>query len=180
MWLKKLDDPTGVELLNKLAEIARKKGHEVINLNIAESSIDKKFDTITMMDIIEHLEDPKKILLSLKPLLNDGGQLIVYTPNHNSLIVKIAHILFQMGVKSQIENIFACTHTCFFTSKTLANMLENQGFKIIEINYFKYDTKRPGQKVPLIAKIGINIIESIGTLIGFNGFRVVIYAENKI
>ncbi len=169
--------PTGVELSSKLSEIAKKKGHEVLNTNINESKIDRTFDTITMMDIIEHLEDPKQILISLKPLLNKNGELIVYTPNHDSLIVKIAHVFFKLGIKSPIENIFACTHTCFFTTKTLSDILIKSGYTITDKKHFNYDTSRPGQEVSLIAKIGINIIESIGSLIGYNGFRVVIYAK---
>ncbi len=169
--------PTGVELSLKLTEVARKKGHEVINVNITDSSLQRKFDTITMMDIIEHLENPKEILTSLKPLLNEKGELIVYTPNHDSLIVKIANLFYALGLKSPIENIFACTHTCFFTTKTLSDILIKSGFNITEINHFKYDTSRPGQEVSGVAKIVINCIELIGGLIGFKGFRVVIYAK---
>lgn len=168
---------TGVELSQKLADVAHKKGHEVIVTNINESPLDRKFDTISMMDIIEHLEDPKQILESLKPLLNANGELIVYTPNHDSLIVKIAHMFYSMGIKSPIENIYACTHTCFFTSKTLKDVLLKSGYTITDVNHFNYDTSRPGQKVSFIAKIGINIIETLGTLFGYKGFRVVIYAQ---
>jgi len=169
--------PTGVELSSKLSKVARNKGHEVLNTNINEYNIDRKFDTITMMDIIEHLEDPKQILMSLKPLLNKNGELIVYTPNHDSLIVKITHILFLLGIKSPIENIFACTHTCFFTTKTLSDILMNSGYTITEKKHFNYDTSRPGQEVSFIAKVAINLIESVGSFIGFKGFRVVIYAK---
>jgi len=169
--------PTGVELSQKLADVAHKKGHEVIVTNINESPLNRKFDTISMMDIIEHLEDPKQILESLKPLLNDKGELIVYTPNHDSMIVKIAHFFWSLGIKSPIENIYACTHTCFFTSKTLKDILIRSGFTISETTHFNYDTSRPGQEVSLIAKIGINIIETLGSLFGYKGFRVVIYAK---
>ncbi|MCD6068731.1 MAG: SAM-dependent methyltransferase [Bacteroidetes bacterium] len=170
-------EPTGIELSQKLAEVARKKGHEVMVTNINDSTLDRKFDTISMMDIIEHLEDPKQILQSLKTLLKENGELIVYTPNHDSMIVKIAHLFWSLGVKSPIENIYACTHTCFFTSKTLKDILVRSGYTITEVNHFNYDTSRPGQEVSTIAKIGINIIESIGSLIGCKGFRVVIYAK---
>jgi 2-polyprenyl-3-methyl-5-hydroxy-6-metoxy-1,4-benzoquinol methylase len=169
--------PTGIELSSKLSKVAQSKGHEVLNININESKIERKFETITMMDIIEHLEDPKQILQSLKPLLNKNGELIVYTPNHDSFIVKIAHILFRLGIKSPVENIFACTHTCFFTTKTLIDILVNSGYTITEKKHFNYDTSRPGQEVSFVAKIAINIIESVGSLIGFKGFRVVIYAK---
>ncbi|MFN2438970.1 MAG: class I SAM-dependent methyltransferase [Chitinophagaceae bacterium] len=173
-------DPIGVELSSKLADIALKKGHTIINKNISEFTFDKKYDTITMMDIIEHLEDPKNILMTLKPLLSAKGELIVYTPNHNSLIVKVAGLFYRLGIKSPVENIFACTHTCFFTTKTLHRALIYAGYKIREVRHFNYDTSRPGQKVSLIAKIGVSALERIGRIIGFKPFRVVMFAQPQL
>lgn len=170
-------EATGVELSKDLAEESIKRGFKVINKNVSELSTAEKFDTITMMDIIEHLEDPMEVMGLLKNLLNSNGEIIVYTPNHDSLIVKISNLFYKLGVKSPIENIFACTHTCFFTSKTLKITLEKAGYKIIETKHFNYDVSRPGQKVSAIAKFGINVIEKTGSLFGFHGFRVVMYAQ---
>jgi|SRR6185312_2583695 len=171
---------TGVELSEKLAGIAESKGFKVINKNVSEIDSAIKYDTITMMDIIEHLVDPNDILINLKNKLKAGGELIVYTPNHNSLIVKISNIFYRLGIKSPIENIFACTHTCFFTTSTLKKIIEETGYTILEVRHFNYDISRPGQKVSLMAKIGVSIIEKIGNLTGFNGFRLVIYAQPSI
>jgi 2-polyprenyl-3-methyl-5-hydroxy-6-metoxy-1,4-benzoquinol methylase len=169
--------PTGVELSVRLADIARQKGHEVINRNIATSPFDRTFDAISMMDVIEHLEDPKSVLESLKPRLGRNGQLVVYTPNHDSLIVRIADVFYRFGVKSPIENIYACTHTCFFTTRTLVDLLTSAGYRINEVKHFKYDSSRPGQEVSRGARLAIDMIESAGAAIGYNGFRMVIYAD---
>jgi len=170
-------DATGVELSERLAENAKKQGYKVINTNISSISTAEKFDTITMMDIIEHLENPLVVLNAIKNLLSNRGEVIVYTPNHDSLIVKISYWLYKVGVKSPIENIFACTHTCFFTTKTLNMTLEQAGYKVIESKHFNYDVYRPGQRVTLVAKLAINMIEKIGSIFGLNGFRVVMYAQ---
>lgn len=169
---------TGVELSSKLAEITTKNGFNVINKNISEIEPGLVYDTITMMDIIEHLVDPGNILKELGTKLKKDGELIVYTPNHNSLIVKISDFLYRLHIKSPVENIFACTHTCFFTTKTLKKILEKSGYSISNVQHFNYDISRPGQKVSLIAKLGVSIIEKLGNLTGFNGFRLVIYAKS--
>jgi len=172
-------DPIGVELSTKLAAIAVKKGHTVINKDISELALERKFDTITMMDIIEHLQAPRDVLVALKLLLNPGGELIVYTPNHDSLIVKAAGLFYHLGIKSPVENIFACTHTCFFSTKTLRRVLNYSGYKVTIIRHFNYDISRPGQKVSPIAKIGITALEKIGRISGFEPFRVAMYAQAK-
>ena len=170
-------EPVGVELSDSLAEVARSKGFNVINTDISEATINQQFDVVSMMDIIEHLENPKKILQSIKYLIKDEGELIVYTPNHDSMIVKIAHVLYKLGIKAPIENIFACSHTCFFTTHTLQTILTASGYKITEVSNFKYNTSRPGQKISVFVKAALNIFEGIGNLIGLKGFRVVIYAQ---
>ena len=170
-------NPTGVELSSKLAEITKNNGFNVINKNVSEIETDFAYDTITMMDIIEHLVDPNMILKELGIKIKQDGELIVYTPNHNSLIVKISDIFFRLGIKSPVENVFACTHTCFFTTKTLKKILEKSGYTILDTRHFNYDISRPGQKVSFIAKMGVSAIEKIGNLTGFKGFRLVIYAK---
>jgi 2-polyprenyl-3-methyl-5-hydroxy-6-metoxy-1,4-benzoquinol methylase len=170
-------DPTGVELSTKLAEITKKDGYRVINKNISEIDSNLTYDTITMMDIIEHLVEPNTILKELMVRLKPDGELIVYTPNHNSLIVKISDLFYKMGIKSPVENVFACTHTCFFTTKTLKKILGNSGYDILEVTHFNYDISRPGQKVSFIAKMGVSVIEKIGNITGFNGFRLVVHAR---
>lgn len=85
-----------------------------------------------------------------------------------------------ISLKSPIENIFACTHTCFFTTATLKKIIEGTGYTIIEVRHFNYDISRSGQKVSLVAKIEVSIIEKLGNLTGFNGFRLVIYAQASI
>lgn len=170
-------EPTGIELSEKLAAIANAKGFKVINKNVSDIESDFKYDTITMMDIIEHLVNPHDILKSLRSKIKTSGELIVYTPNHNSMIVKIADVFYRLGIKSPIENIFACTHTCFFTTATLKKILIESGYDILETRHFNYDISRPGQKVSWISKVGVNVIEKMGNMFGFNGFRLVIYAK---
>lgn len=157
-------DATGIEFSKNLADYAIKRGYKVINKNVSEISPLEKFDTITMMDIIEHLEDPLGVLKALKKSLSEKGELIVYTPNHDSLIVKIAGFLYKFGVKSPVENIFACVHTCFFSTKTLKMILEEAGYSVLETKHSIYDVSRPGQKVSFIAKLGIALLEKVGTI----------------
>ncbi|MFN0033246.1 MAG: class I SAM-dependent methyltransferase [Flavobacteriales bacterium] len=170
---------TGVELSSKLAEVVQRKGHRVINKNVDDIHDGNTYDVISMMDIMEHLENPTDILKNLKKLLSDKGELVVYTPNHASMIVKMAHWLHALGMRSAMDNIFACTHTCFFTTKSLRKILEDTGYDIISTRHFQYDTSRPGQKVSVIAKFAINMIETFGTIIGLHGFRMVMYARKK-
>jgi len=166
----------GVEISANLALKAKEKGHEIFNCDISEIDSKEKFDVISMFDIIEHLVDPKEVLINLKNMLKSNGQIIVYTPNHDSLVVKIAHILYKLGFKNGADNIFACPHTIFFTTKTLKRIMTESGFEISEVDQFKYDSSRPGQQLSSTVKFFMDLIESVGSVLGYKGYRVVIYA----
>ena len=53
-----------------------------LNELIAEK---RKYDIITAFDVIEHIENPRQLLLRLKDLLPEGGILILSAPNNNML-----------------------------------------------------------------------------------------------
>lgn len=78
----------------------------------------KKFDAITLFDVIEHVESPRELLLSLKGLLREGGVLILSTPNNN------------MVWRPALD--YPPHHLSRYYPETLAVFLGNVGFKIID------------------------------------------------
>ena len=139
-------NPSGVEISEKLIQLSRAKNFNIYD-DINKIPENEKFEIVTLMDLIEHLEDPLSDLKKIKNVLSEDGELIVYTPNHDSLVVKIAHFLHKIGIKGPIENIFACSHTFFFTTKTLKSTLISAGYEIKTVKHFKYNTNLTGQDV---------------------------------
>ncbi len=84
--------------------------------------IKKKFDVITMYDVIEHLENPKKTLNVLMKQLKKDGIIVIYTPNKNSLAFDL------LREKSNL-----CTtpfHLTYFTINSMKKILK-KNFEII-------------------------------------------------
>lgn len=87
--LEKYDEFVLTELSNVRANELSKlfKDHEkvkVIQHNIDYEALDYPndyFDTVVMVDVIEHLIDPKIALKELHRVLKPGGRLIIHTPN---------------------------------------------------------------------------------------------------
>ena len=168
-------DVSGVEISPVLAGRARERGFSVHVGDVAELSIAETYDVIVMLDIIEHLHNPGEVLTGLRRLLRPGGELVVYTPNHGSPVVRVSEWLYRLGVRSPAENIFASTHTCFFATESLRRLIQNHGFRINVEEHFAYDTARPGQRVSWLEKAAIRAIEKSGELLGARGFRMVFY-----
>lgn len=76
----------GVDATEASVEITRRRlaGHPkaVIYKYSGEMPVEKgRFDYVTCMDVLEHLEEPEKALREIKRLMPPGGRLIVSVPN---------------------------------------------------------------------------------------------------
>ncbi|MFV2043850.1 MAG: class I SAM-dependent methyltransferase [Anaerolineales bacterium] len=87
--------------------------------------LDKQFDTILMLAIIEHLKMPHRVLSRLPQLLKPDGKVVITTPSPGGdMIHRIgARIgLFYMSAAQEHETIF--------TYQTLMERLEQNGLRI--------------------------------------------------
>ena len=80
------DECHGYDLYPQNINHLRQKG-VIIHTNIL--SIPKNFDYIILDNVIEHVEDPAKIINYMLSLLRFGGTLILITPNYHSIVHKI-------------------------------------------------------------------------------------------
>ena len=79
------------------------------------------FPAIGLFDVLEHIEDPQKFLISLKPKLNKGGILILTVPSHNWLF-------------SDFDK--AIGHYKRYTKKILRTEMNQAGYQEISSQYF--------------------------------------------
>ena len=101
--------------------IASSLGYKTINLSYDNLPKDKKYDLITLIHVLEHIEEPKKILLDLKKCLKKNGILYIEVPN-----------LFGSPMLGDI-------HLSSFTLDALKNNLLNLDFQIIKSGYSHSD-----------------------------------------
>lgn len=81
----------------------------------------KYFDRITMIDIVEHLKDPKHDLEKLRSILADDGRLIVATGDAKSWFARLMRRHWTFYTPPQ--------HLYFFTKKTFTLLLSQTGFE---------------------------------------------------
>lgn len=118
---------TGIEVSGYAAEYAGTKFDIPILSSI--NDIDKRFDIITMWDVIEHLQDPAAILSKAHDIMTPGGLLVITTGNIDSAVAKLS------GKKWHLFNI--PEHLSYFSPKSITYLLEQTGFEIRQI---KHDT----------------------------------------
>jgi len=78
----------GVELNSHAVEIGRKKGLEVLNvdLDLHAQSLQEGYDIVTAFQVLEHIDQPLDFIRSCLECLAPGGTLLIGVPNNDSFI----------------------------------------------------------------------------------------------
>jgi len=107
-----------------------KEAEEKFGVTLLEGTIDdyrnqKKTDIVTMLDLIEHVNDPIQFMKKVSSFVKKDGIIVLVTPDISSLTQKI------MGGKWWH---YRTAHVNFFNIKSIKYLLEQSGF-IIEKRY---------------------------------------------
>ncbi len=93
-------------------------------------SSDEKFDNIVMGFILEHVDDPKEILIRFRQFLAPGGSIFVAVPNAEALNKRIgqaAGLLDDLLVLSEAD--LALGHQRLFTLQSLRQLVTECGYR---------------------------------------------------
>lgn len=72
----------GVDILKEYAEILNNEGFDIRVCDAtSDEFLGEKFDLVVMGDVIEHVSNPIKLVEFSVRHLNDGGEIIIKTPN---------------------------------------------------------------------------------------------------
>jgi 2-polyprenyl-3-methyl-5-hydroxy-6-metoxy-1,4-benzoquinol methylase len=126
----------GIELDERTAEVAREVCEEVLVGDVEALELPFEhgsFDVVLCGDVVEHLRDPRRFLERVRPLLRDGGRLVLTTPNIANWAIRLG-LLFGRWRYTE-RGILDRTHTHLFTRKTLAEALSAAGYRIVELDF---------------------------------------------
>jgi 2-polyprenyl-3-methyl-5-hydroxy-6-metoxy-1,4-benzoquinol methylase len=92
----------------------------------------KYFNIITLWDVIEHIPDPRPLLIYLKTILRDDGILFIHTPNIQVQLpkAKVKKLLF--GEKEGGHYLEAKDHINICSAKTITVLLKQAGFSRVK------------------------------------------------
>jgi len=128
---KEIFEVEGVEPSPALAKIAEEQFQlKVHNAFLEDLDLQiESYDVITLIDVFEHVTNPKALLKKSSELLKQDGILVIKVPNgdYNYFKMKLA----KLTGKSNSMDIWDCTeHVCHYTPKTFRQMVEKNGFKV--------------------------------------------------
>ena len=124
-------NPEGVEPSPSLSQIATEQwGLKIHNSFLEDADLpSNNYDIITLIDVFEHVTNPKKLLATCHSLLKDDGIAAIKVPNGDYNYFKMQ--LVRLTGKGKNMDIWdCCEHVAFYTPKTFRRMVESCGFTI--------------------------------------------------
>lgn len=114
--------------------------------------VEGPFDAIIMADVLEHVADAHGLLSEIRPLLTEGGSLLLSVPNVAHGAVRLPLLLGDWQYESQ--GLLDETHLRFFTLESLKSTLARSGYSITVVERVFRET-HPGLIGTTSARLGI-------------------------
>ena len=134
MFAQKVSRVVGVDANGNHLTEARKRlpsadFHECL---VEELELNERFDSVTMLDLLEHVVDPIALLQKAATFLNDDGVLIIHVPNAYAINRRLAVI---MGTLEHCEELSPfdlqiAGHRRSYSIQTLCDDIKKAGLKI--------------------------------------------------
>ncbi len=98
----------------------------------------KKYDVCIAQNVLEHVLDPKTLMMNLGSILTDNGIILITVPNDFSRIQKRA---LDLGIVKEKFWVVPPEHLNYFNTENISVFLKNLGFRVIDMysNTFPID-----------------------------------------
>lgn len=134
MFLSHFERVVGVDASSKhLAEARRRLPDVAFHQGLIEEvELEEKFDTVVMLNVLEHVQDPIFVLRKAASLLKDDGVLIVHVPNALAINRKISVLMGSLESCEELSpfDIHVAGHRRSYSMDSLKNDVAAAGLKV--------------------------------------------------
>jgi SAM-dependent methyltransferase len=104
---------------------------DIVECFFEDFQSDEKFDVIEMGFVLEHVEDPARLLSKFRESLADGGSLFIGVPNALSLHRRLGHLAGFLGDPYKLSEMdLKYGHRRYFDLESLEACVTRAGFRI--------------------------------------------------
>ena len=115
----------GTEFGERALAYARDElGLDVSPKRVDELALEREsLDVVTLLSVLEHVNEPRAMLAELAQLLRPGGALYVIVPNVDSLACRVLH--------ERAATFDGRNHLIYFSPQTLRDLMEREGYEVV-------------------------------------------------
>lgn len=140
-----LKNPIGVDIQN-ISKPPNYKETHIIDLNIENLPFpNNSFDTVLAGDVIEHLENPSRMLMEMNRVLKHHGKMLLSTP-HATYWWTVLHTWFFQKIVNDPD---IGEHLNNWTILDMKRLLKLNGFRVVKIWGTECEIPKLGIKIPV-------------------------------
>jgi 2-polyprenyl-3-methyl-5-hydroxy-6-metoxy-1,4-benzoquinol methylase len=109
-------------------KLAEANGHAYFCGRIEDFETEERFELITLLNLIEHVRDPRSVMQKVRGLLAPGGLVLIKTPNWDALDAR----LFQ---NASWAGLHCPRHWVLFTRESFASLAADVGLRVREASF---------------------------------------------
>lgn len=117
-----------VDLDPHAQKLAEQNGHTYYCGRIEDFDSERRFDLIVLLNLIEHVRDPREVLRKVKDLLSPGGIILIKTPNWQALDAKVFR-------QNSWAGLHCPRHWVLFTRESFRSLAEDVGLNVEAATY---------------------------------------------
>ena len=128
----------GVDISPVFAKYAKER----FNVDIKVGDIKRldfrpeSFDVITLTAVLDHVYDPKGLVLELHRILKKNGIIFIEVMNNESILYKLGDLYYRLKGQKTTTNLsptFPSFQVYGFSARTMSRLLQMAGFRILDI-----------------------------------------------
>jgi SAM-dependent methyltransferase len=112
----------GIEFAPRALAYAREEfGLEVLDVPLEDAGFEpESFDAVALLSVLEHTNEPRRMLADVARVLRPGGAVYIVVPNVDSLACRVLH--------ERARTFDGRNHLVYFSPSTLRDCLDRSGF----------------------------------------------------
>ena len=120
----------GVDIDVVAVEEARAKGFDVRIADAESLDIEGRWEVIHAGELIEHLDNPRAFLDTVRHHLTGDGLLLITTPN----AFAVSNFVYRFGGTPRVNG----DHVAWYCEDTLRQLLERNRYEVVDITYLRH------------------------------------------
>lgn len=124
----RVTDTSVVDIDAAARDLAEGAGHHFFEGRIEDLGVDRTFDVILMLNLIEHVADPRGVLGKARQLMTPGGRVIIKTPNFDALDARLFRHASWAGYHTP-------RHFVLFTGPSFTRLAAEVGLVVDSFSY---------------------------------------------
>jgi len=155
------------------------RGVDALQINIFEYTAPTKFDVVVLWDVLEHPQEPGKLIAKCRELLKPGGRLLIAIPFDPNVISVLGRFIYMMSLgmlRGPVSKWYILEHTSYFSKKGLRGLLERHDLKIV--SWWKTETDLSRYKFGFVQRVILKVLFIVARVLGLQNRLIAIAGRN--